>query len=100
MRDDGLGIADGLAILDDVRQLLARRGRGVEQVLVHKRHAGELEEGKDLQPVAIVVGNAEQRRIGVECEHGADSQRTASCLKRTLSGSNCSLQRYLSMSEK
>src|SRR5690242_11036735 len=35
-----------------------------------KRHAGELEEREHLQPVAIVVGNPEQRGIGIERQHG------------------------------
>ena len=71
--DDGLAVADRVAAVDDVGKLAARRLRGVEDVLVRERHAGELEEGIDLEPVAVVVGDAEQGGIGVEAEHGSAS---------------------------
>ena len=67
--EDGPAVADGVVAVDDVGQLPARRLRGVEDVLVGERHAGELEEGIDLQAIAVVVGDAEQRRIGIEREH-------------------------------
>ena len=38
-------------------------------MFVPERDASELEEGKDLQSVAVVVGDAEQRGIGIEREH-------------------------------
>ncbi len=70
MRDDRPAVADHLAVVDDVGQLPARRRRGIEDVLVLERHAGELEEGIDLQPIAVVVGDTEEGRVGVQGEHG------------------------------
>ena len=72
VRDDGLAVADGLAVVDQVGQLPARRLRRVENVLMRERHMGELEEGENLQPVAVIVGDAEQGRIGVERDHCGD----------------------------
>ena len=60
MDEDGLAVADRLAVIDDVGQLPARRLRRIENMLMHERHAGEPQEGEDLQPVAVVVGDAEQ----------------------------------------
>ena len=57
--------------VDDIRQLSARRLRRIENVFVPERHAGELQKSEHLQTVAIVVGDAEQRRIGIEREHDA-----------------------------
>ncbi len=68
--DDGFAVADRLAVVDDVGKLAARRRRGVEDVLVHERQADEPQEGEHLQAVAVVIGNAEQRGIGVERDHG------------------------------
>jgi hypothetical protein len=67
---DGLAVADAVMAVDDIGQLSARRLRCVENVFVPERHAGELQKSEYLQSVAIVVGDAEQRRIGIECEHG------------------------------
>jgi hypothetical protein len=69
--DDRLAVADRLVVVDDVRKLTTRSGRGIEDVLVFERHAGELEEGVDLQPVAVVVGDTEQGRVRVQGEHGS-----------------------------
>ena len=52
--------ADRLAVVNDVGKLPARCGRDVEYVFVDERHNSELEEGVDLQPVAVVVGDAEK----------------------------------------
>jgi hypothetical protein len=71
MGDDGVAVADRFATVDDVGKLAARRLRGIEDVFVLERRAGELQEDKHLQAVAIVVGNAEQRRIGIEGDHSA-----------------------------
>ncbi len=51
-----------LAVIDDVGQLTARRRGGVENMLVRERHAGQLQEGEDLEAIAVVVGDAEQGR--------------------------------------
>src|ERR1700704_3330681 len=69
MGDDGFAVADGLAVIDDIGQLPARRGGSVENMLMDERRPRELEEGKYLQPVAVVVGDAEQFRIGIERQH-------------------------------
>ena len=73
MGDDGLAVADGFAVVDDIGQLPARRLRRIENMLVRERHAGEPQEGEDLQPVTVVVGDAEQFGIGVEREHGVST---------------------------
>ena len=73
--DDGIAVADGLAVVDDVGQLTARRRRGVENVLVPERHAGEPQESKHLQAIAVVVRDAEQLGIGVEGEHDIATAR-------------------------
>ena len=69
MGDDGFAVADGLAVIDDIGQLPARRGGSVENMLMDERHPRELEEGKYLQPVAIIVGDAEQFWVGIQCQH-------------------------------
>ena len=48
MGEDRLAVADCLAIIDDIGKLPARRGRGIENMLMHERHARELEKGEDL----------------------------------------------------
>ena len=58
--DDGLAVADGFAVVDDIGQLPARRLRRIEDMLMRERHAGEPQEGKHLQPITVVVGDAEQ----------------------------------------
>src|SRR6185312_15426746 len=35
-----------------------------------ERHAREFQEGEHLEPVAVVVGDAEQGGIGIERQHG------------------------------
>src|SRR6185312_15653316 len=69
MRDDGLAVADGLALVDEIGQLSARRRRRIENVLMHEGKAGETQEREDLQPIAVVVGDTEEHRIGVQRDH-------------------------------
>jgi hypothetical protein len=69
MRDDGLAIANNLAVVVDVGKLSARRVRCVEDVLMRERNLGELEEGVNLEPVAVVIGDAAECGPGVEREH-------------------------------
>jgi len=71
MRDDGVAVADDLAAIVDIGQLPARRLRGIKDVLVRERDTGELQESINLEPVTVVVGNAAQRRPGIEREHRA-----------------------------
>jgi hypothetical protein len=52
------------AVVDDARKLGARRGRGMEDVLVREGHAGQPEEGEDLEAIAVVVGDAEEGESG------------------------------------
>ena len=73
--DNGIAVADRLAVIDDVRQLAARRRRGVENVLVPERDAGEPQEREHLQAIAVVVRDAEQLGIGVEGEHDVATAR-------------------------
>jgi hypothetical protein len=70
---DGLAVADSLAIVDDIGQLPARRRRGIEDMLMREGQPREAHEGEHLQPIAVVVGDAEERRIGIERDHDADS---------------------------
>ena len=69
VRDDRLAVADCLAVIDDIGKLSARGRGGVEDLLMDERHARQLEEGKHLEPIAVIVGDAEQFRIGVEYQH-------------------------------
>src|SRR5580692_4844065 len=69
MRDDGFTVADDLTVIDNVRKLATRRFRSVEDVLMLERHAGEPHEGKHFQPVAVVVGDAEQFGIRIKRNH-------------------------------
>src|SRR6185312_1253646 len=66
---DGLAVGGSLTNDDDVRQLPARGGRRVKDVLVGKRHAGKPHEREHLQPIAIVVCYAEQLGIGIKRDH-------------------------------
>ena len=66
---DGLAVADRVAAVDDIGKLAARRFRGVEDMLVLERHACKLQECEYLQAVAVVVGDAEQRGVGVKRQH-------------------------------
>src|SRR6516164_8399160 len=68
--ENGIAVANGVVLVDDVRQLAARCLRGVDNMLVTERHSIELQEGEYLQPVAVVIGDAEQWGIGIECKHG------------------------------
>ena len=56
---DRLAVADYVVAIDDIGQLTARRLRGVKNMFVTERHAGELEECKYLQTIAVIVGDAE-----------------------------------------
>ena len=62
MSEDALAVADGVVAVDDIGKLAARRLRGVENMLVPERHAREPQERKHLEPVAVIVGDAEQCR--------------------------------------
>jgi dihydroxyacetone kinase len=73
--DDGIAVADGLAVVDDVGQLAARRRRGVKDVLVPEGNAGEAQEREHLEAIAVVVRDAEQLGIGVEGEHDIATAR-------------------------
>jgi hypothetical protein len=66
---NGLAVADRIAAVNDIGKLAPRRLRCIEYVLVPERHAGQPQERKDLQAVAIIVGDTEQCGIGVEREH-------------------------------
>ena len=71
-------LSPAVLAVDDVGQLAARRGAGVEDVAVAERDAGELEEGPDLEAERVVVGEAEQLRVGIELDHSAGSGSGAS----------------------
>jgi hypothetical protein len=60
MRDDRVAVADMFTIIDDVGQLPARCRFRIEHVLMSKRQLAQLQEGKDLQPIWIVIGDPEQ----------------------------------------
>src|SRR5262249_1456390 len=79
MGDDGLAVADRLAVVDDVGELAAWRLRGVEDVVVPARDAGQPQEGEQLQAVAVVVSDAKQRGIRIEgyhrIPHGSEHSR-------------------------
>jgi hypothetical protein len=69
------------------QRVTARRLRGVENMLLPERHARQLEECKYLQAVAVVVGDAEQRGVGVKREHaGSREDRGTDKLQAHLSG--------------
>ena len=67
--NDRLAVPDRLVAVNDVGKLPARSGRGIEDVLVSEGHASEFEEGVDLQPVAVIVGDAEKAGVGIKGEH-------------------------------
>ena len=69
MGDDALAVADGLAVIDDIGQLPARRGGGVEHMLMRERQPCELQKREHFQAIAIVVGDAEQLWVGIQGEH-------------------------------
>ena len=66
---DGLAVADGVVAVDDIGQLTARRLRGVENMLVPERHPRQPQEREHFQAIAVIVGDAEQRGIGVKRQH-------------------------------
>ncbi len=55
----GFAIADGFAVVHDVRELRARRGGSVKDVFVREIELHEFQEREDFEPVAVVVGRAE-----------------------------------------
>jgi len=59
VRNDGLAVADSCAIVGDVGQLPARRRRGIENMFVREGQGVKAHEGKHLQPIAVVIGDAE-----------------------------------------
>src|SRR5262245_35708062 len=69
MGDDGIAVADRLAVVDDVGQLPAWRCRRIENVLVLERHAVKPQESEYLEAIAVVVGNTEKLGIGIEGNH-------------------------------
>ena len=69
MRDDGIAVADRLAVVDDVGKLPARRCRCIENMLVLEPHAVKSQERENLETIAVVVGNTEQLGIGIEGDH-------------------------------
>jgi hypothetical protein len=96
MREDGLAVADDLAIVVDVGELTARSMRGVDDVLVTERNASEPQERIHLEAVAVVVGHAEQPGVRVERQHrvvlvracvGTSASRDPSSRSKTLSES-------------
>ena len=74
--NDVLAVADRHAIVGDVGKLSARRRRGIEYVLMGEGQAGEAHKGKDLQPIAVVFGDAEQLGIRIEDDHELSSERS------------------------
>ena len=50
VRDDRVAVADRLAVVDDVGKLPARRGRGVEDVLMVNGTPVNLRNAKTLRP--------------------------------------------------
>src|SRR5579862_6757709 len=87
MGDDGLAVANGFAVVDDIGQLPARRLRRIENMLVRERHAGKPQEGEHLQPVTVVVGNAEQLGVGVKRDHCIALERRSGQLRSLQQGS-------------
>ena len=69
MGDDGVAVADGLALVDDIGKLTARRPGCIEQMLMNEGKTDESQKRKNLQAVAVVIGDTEQGRIGVERDH-------------------------------
>jgi hypothetical protein len=62
-------VADRIVAVDDIGKLASRRLRSVQDVLVPKPNTRKTQERKYLEAVAVVVGNPEQGRIGVQREH-------------------------------
>src|SRR5579871_5689804 len=80
--EDCFAVANGVTAVDDVGQLPARRFGGVEDVVMLKGNAREFQEGEYLEPVAVVVGDSEQGRIGVEGQHGTSISSKAGPTKK------------------
>jgi hypothetical protein len=78
MSDNGVAVADRLARVDDIRELTAWCGRGVEDMVVAKLLVSEPQECKNLQAEGVVVGDAKQRRIRIEGEHLTSTGRNGS----------------------
>jgi uncharacterized NAD-dependent epimerase/dehydratase family protein len=68
MREYRVAVPERFAIIDDVRKLLSRCLRRVKGVAMNERHAGQLEERKYLEAVAVVVGDPEKRGIGIKSQ--------------------------------
>jgi hypothetical protein len=77
--DNRFAVADRLAVIDDVRQLAAWRVRRIDDVLVAEGQTAQAQEGIDLQPIAVVVGDAEQLGIGKERQHAELSAENQQC---------------------
>jgi hypothetical protein len=71
MGDDRIAVADRRAVVLDVRQLPARCGAGIENMLMTKWYFGQAKKRESLEPERIIVSDPEQFRVGVEREHGA-----------------------------
>jgi len=69
---NGLAVADRIAAVNDIGKLAARRLRGVENMFVPERNSRKPQERKYLEAVAVVVGDAEQRWVGIKRQHRSD----------------------------
>jgi hypothetical protein len=65
MGDDGLAVADDFPLVDDEGKLPSWGLRRVEKMFMDKRQPDEPKESENLEAIAIVVGHAEKRRIGL-----------------------------------
>ena len=61
--NDGFAVADRDTVVDHIGQLSARRRRCIENMLMGEGQAGEPHEGKNFEPIAVVIGDAEQLGI-------------------------------------
>jgi hypothetical protein len=84
MGDDGIAVADRLAVVDDVGQLPARGRRRIENVLVLERHTVKSQEREYLESIAVVVGNTEQLGIGIEGDHRILRGNPQACLHNSI----------------
>jgi len=73
MSDDGVAVADRLALVDDMGKLTPRRTGCIEKMLMNEGKTDEFQKGKNLQAVAVVVGHAKQARIRVERDHACET---------------------------
>jgi hypothetical protein len=60
MSDDCGTISNRLAIVDNIRELAARRGRGVKDVPMSKGRPCQFEKREYLQPIAVVIRDAKE----------------------------------------